>query len=297
IDDTETEKCMITGNDAYYILKRLDMESYKNKNGSILVVGGSKMYSGAPFLTGKSALRAGAGIVTVAIPNSLQTCAPGIFALITRRIEDDGTGFFTDSSIPELKKLAEKADVIVIGPGMSDKQCCAGVFREILKLDKPKIVDADGLNLIAKDPAILTEKNGETVFTPHPGEAARLFKGFRENTDKYKRRADKAKKLSELLNGTVVYKGNRTVTLTPGRMPCINSSGGPALATAGSGDVLTGIIAANIGAGMSQYRASYLAAYLHGIAGEIADKGARGLIADDIAELIPYALKRASPFA
>jgi ADP-dependent NAD(P)H-hydrate dehydratase / NAD(P)H-hydrate epimerase len=295
--EVNAEMSMFTGDDAYYLLDRLYMESHKRSYGSILVIGGSKLYPGAPFLTGKSALRAGAGVVVVAVPSGAKVSSSGVFALISRRIKDDGAGFFNKSSIPELLELAEKADVIVIGPGMSDSECCGEVLKEVLAIDKPMVIDADALNLIAKDSNLLPENKTNTVFTPHEGETRRLFDGYDLDFDKYESRLDKAKILAETLHGAVIYKGNRTITVAEGKLPCLNGSGGPALATAGSGDVLSGIVAANIGAGMNLYDSSCLAVYLHGVAGEIGDKGARGLIADDIVDLVPEALKRSSPFA
>ena len=296
-DQIDADMSMFTGSEAYYLLDRLYMESHKKSFGSILVIGGSKLYPGAPFLSGKAALRMGAGLVVVAVPEFSKTSSVGAFALITRQIKDGGAGFFNKSSIPELMELAEKADVIVIGPGMSDSDCCAEMLREILKTEKPMVIDADALNLIAKNPELLPDNKTDIVFTPHQGETKRLFNGYGLSFDEYESRIEKAKKLSETLHGTVIYKGNRTITVSSGMLPCLNGSGGPALATAGSGDVLSGIVAANIGAGMSLYDSACLGVYLHGIAGEIGDKGARGLIADDIVDLVPSAIKRASPFA
>jgi ADP-dependent NAD(P)H-hydrate dehydratase / NAD(P)H-hydrate epimerase len=296
-NEIEAEMSMFTGHDAYYLIDRLYMGSHKKTFGSILVIGGSKLYPGAPFLTGKAALRMGGGVVVVAVPESSKAYGPGVFSLILRRIKDDGCGFFNRSSVSELLDLAEKADVVVIGPGMSDNDCCGEMLKELLKIKKPMVVDADALNLIAKNPEYLPGNKTNTVFTPHQGEIKRLFSGYGLDFESCANRLEIARKLSGTLHGTVIYKGNRTITVSAGELPCLNGSGGPALATAGSGDVLSGIVAANIGAGMNLYDAASLGVYLHGVAGEIGDKGARGLIADDIVELVPVAIKRASPFA
>lgn len=288
---------LFTGHDAYKIYDRLYMEAHKNSYGSILVIGGSKLYPGAPFLTGKSALRAGAGIAVVAVPANSNSFNTGTLALIPRSIEDDGTGFFTKSSVQQLLELTEKADVVVIGPGMSDTVSCKDMLEELIKINKPLVVDADALNIIAKFPEILPNEKNNIVFTPHHGEIKRLFTGFNLDFDNYKTRIDKARVIAEKMHGIMIYKGNRTVTVSPDLAPTINGSGGPALATAGSGDVLSGIISANIGAGMNLFDSSCLGVYIHGITGEIGNKGARGLIADDIVELVPHAIKRATPFA
>ena len=295
--EIKADMSMFTGDDAYYLLDRLYMESHKRSFGSILVIGGSRLYPGAPFLTGKSALRTGAGVVVVAVPRNAKASSAGVFSLITRRIEDEGTGFFNKSSITELLNLAEKSDVIVVGPGMSDNECCGEMLEKILLIDKPMVIDADALNLIAKNPDLLPKEKTDIVFTPHHGETKRLFEGYGFNVENHGSRLERAKKLAEILHGTVILKGNRTITISNGELPCLNGSGGPALATAGSGDVLSGIVAGNLGSGLGFYDASCLAVYLHGIAGEVGNKGARGLIADDIVELIPDAIKRSSPFA
>ena len=297
MEETKAEYSMFNSYDAYMLLDRLYMNAHKKSFGSVLVIGGSKLYPGAPFLAGKSALRAGAGVVTVAVPESSQAFSTGIFSLITRRINDDGKGFFTKNSVADVKELIEDSDVIVVGPGMSNNNGCREFLREVMKTDKPMVVDADALNLIAIDPTILPDNKTNMVFTPHPGEGKRLLDCFGVNSSEIVCRIDKALKLSEFLHGTVVYKGNKTVIVSNEEMPCVNGSGGPALATAGSGDVLAGVIGAYIGTGLSLHDSACLSVYLHGLTAEINDRGARGFIADDIIELIPYAVKRSSPFA
>ena len=296
VDEACSELSLFTEADAYSMISRVPVNSHKNSLGSVLVVGGSLLYPGAPFLAGKAALRSGAGLVTVAVPASAGIKNHGIFSLITRKIPDSGAGFFTKESIPEVMQLANVADTIVIGPGMSDNDSCLELMAEIFTLDKPLIIDADALNLIAIKPGIL-KKNSKYIFTPHPGEAKRLYNGFELSGYTEENRILQAKALVEKTGGTVVLKGHRTVVVTENNTVSINGSGCPALATAGSGDVLAGIIAANSACGMCSFDAAALSVFVHGLAGEIGNNGMRGLIADDLADLIPTALKKLSPFA
>jgi ADP-dependent NAD(P)H-hydrate dehydratase / NAD(P)H-hydrate epimerase len=296
IDEVYSELSLFTKIDAYPIVSRIPTNSHKKSLGSVLVIGGSVLYQGAPFLAGKAALRSGAGFVTVAIPESAGIVNQGIFSLITRRISDSGTGFFSKESIPEIMKLAESADSIVIGPGMSSNKSCLQLLTEILTLDKAIIIDADALNLIAKTTEIL-KNNSKYVFTPHPGEARRLSKGFGLDKGIEKDRILQAKILQEKIGGTVILKGHRTVIAAEKKPLSINGSGCPALATAGTGDVLTGMVAANTAVGLNSFEAACLSAFVHGLASQIGNKGMRGLIADDLVDLIPTALKLLSPFA
>jgi ADP-dependent NAD(P)H-hydrate dehydratase / NAD(P)H-hydrate epimerase len=296
IDEAYSELSLFTKTDAYPIVLRIPTNSHKKSLGSVLIIGGSTLYQGAPFLAGKAALRSGAGLVTIATPESAGIVNQEIFSLITRRISDSGTGFFSKESIPEVMELAELADSIVIGPGMSNNGSCLELLTEILTLDKSIIIDADALNLIAKSIKIL-KNNSKYIFTPHPGEAKRLFKGF--GLDKYIKKSKilQAKILQEKIEGTIILKGHGTVIAAEKKPLSINGSGCPALATAGTGDVLAGMIAANTAADMNSFDAACLSVFVHGLASQIGNKGMRGLIADDLVNLIPTALKLLSPFA
>ncbi len=306
--------------DAYPMISRLPLNSHKKSLGSVLIVGGSSLYSGAPFLAGKAALRSGAGLVTVAVPESAGIMPSDIFSLIIRQIPDSGTGFFTKDSIAAIINLANSADSIVIGPGMSDNESCLALLSAILSIDKPIIIDADALNLIAQEPDILrtvqkpvapslSEINSidstksecscygsKYIFTPHPGEARRLLRGFKLDKFLEKDKISQVKALSEKTGGTVILKGHKSVVAANNNIS-INGSGCPALATAGSGDVLAGIIAAYSAVGANSFDAACLSVFIHGVAGEIGNKGMRGLIADELIELIPSVLKLISPFA
>ncbi len=290
--DTE----MIFDSDVRKFLGRVDMNSHKGANGHVLVVGGSRKYNGAPFLSAEAALHTGAGLVTVAIPEAIQSIQR-ILALIVRKSPDDGSGYFSNSSVPELIKLIENADSVVIGPGIGDDPSVGKMMLAICSFDKPAVFDADALNIISQFPDILLKRKYPSVLTPHPGEIKRLLKGFALQHLMEEDRAAQALGLADKTNSVVVLKGNRTVIAAKGKQLSVNSSGSPALATAGTGDVLSGMIGAFIAQGLNPFDASVCAVFIHGLAGENGKLGTRGLTADDLLGLIPETMKKISPFA
>ncbi len=295
VDSIENTIDLYCGKDAYSVINRTPANSHKKSLGSVLIIGGSKLYQGAPFLAGKAALRSGAGLVTVAVPKNAGILNAGIFSLITRRINDSGIGFFTKESTDEILNLVKSVDVVVVGPGISDNQSSLEMIESIMDLNMPVVFDADALNLIAKNPEIL-QKKPNFIFTPHPGEARRLANGFGLINFKNEDRISQAKSLQGALGGIVILKGHRTLVADKKEIS-INASGTPALATAGSGDVLTGILAANLALNLDLFTASCFSVYLHGLTGEITPHGIKGTIADDLIDLIPTAHKKISPFA
>ena len=181
---------------------------------------------------------------------------------------------------------------MVLGPGLSRySETQKLVNRLILKINKPMILDADALNAISKNTAALKKIKIEYIVTPHLGEMARLLGKSIEYIKN--NRLIVAKKFSRDYNAVVVLKGAGTVVAEPGGKYFINNTGNPGMATAGSGDVLSGIIAGFLAQGLKMFDASVLGVYVHGLAGDIAakDKGEIGLIAGDILENIPYAIK------
>ena len=184
-------------------------------------------------------------------------------------------------------------DVIALGPGFGVDDERIKFVEEILKnIDKPIVLDADGINCCSLAPDILLKKKGELVITPHPGELARLLGvsigEIQKNREKY------AKLTSENFNVITVLKGANTIVADKEGTIYVNKTGNPGMATAGSGDVLTGIISSFIGQGIESKKAAMLGVYLHGVAGDLAktQKGEYGIIASDIVEYIPYAIMR-----
>lgn len=284
--------------DAEKLLRRVLNDSYKRSVGTVLVIGGSKYYKGAPILSGMAALRTGAGLVTVVVP---KLCTPSSLyynALIVREVGENNDGFFDSSSIKELSELIKSHDAIVIGPGIGTNHLTKEVVKTVLNYDKKIIIDADALNLISSDPDIL-KKNEHFIFTPHEGEMLRLLLTFDKNVSFSEDRVTKVEKVTKLLGGTVILKGNKTIVSCSGKTSSVNNTGSQALATAGTGDVLSGIIGAFVSSGLDGFDAGRIAVYLHGLAGELVQKrnGVRGTIADDIIEAIPETLRIISPFA
>ncbi|HBC85376.1 MAG TPA: hypothetical protein DCZ94_00320 [Lentisphaeria bacterium] len=286
----------IFAQDMKHFLGRLEMNSHKGSRGHVLVIGGSRKYRGAPFLSGLSALRSGAGLATVATPENVHA-VPKTLSLIVRKISDDGTGYFTASSLPELLGLIKKSDSLAIGPGMSDESSVKEMLLSAGNFEKPAVFDADALNIISKQPSIILKRKFPSVLTPHPGEMKRLLAGFGLAKLVDADRLLQARSLAEKTNSVIVLKGHRTVIASKKCTPAVNTSGSPALSTAGSGDVLSGMIASFIAQGFSPFAASVFAVFIHGLAGENGKFGNRGLIADDLPALIPVTMKKISPFA
>lgn len=268
-------------------------ESHKGIYGRVGIMAGSTGMTGACTLSSKAALRSGSGLVYSIVPESLSTILSiKLTEVILKPLSDKGKGYFIYDSINEVKDKLENLDVIAIGPGIGKNKDTIKVVEEILKTsENPIVLDADGLNCIAADPSILLKRKGPTVITPHPGELSRLLKvstkEIQENRIKYSR------KISKDYNIVTVLKGANTIVTNKEDDIYINNTGNPGMATAGSGDVLTGIIASFIGQGIEVVDAAKLGVYLHGMAGDLAkgEYGEYGLIAEDILECIPKALK------
>ena len=263
---------------------------HKYQRGAVLVAGGSKSYVQAPFLTARSALRSGAGLVKLAVPFKV---APGSGCLGVIPLQTaDKDGFFCRESLN--KELFSKVNAIAAGPGMGRSSSVTDAVEELLKSDLPLVLDADALFAAGKLPWLLHKRSAATILTPHRGEANILANNLKvELTGD---NIDDARKLACAANAVILLKGARTVVASPEGRCIINTTGSSALATAGSGDTLTGIIAAELAAmhsagAIDAAAAAARGAFLHGIAGELGalQWGSRGMIADDLPELIARA--------
>ncbi|MHB9139491.1 MAG: NAD(P)H-hydrate dehydratase [Victivallaceae bacterium] len=296
IKTVESDFEVYTAQDARRLLPRLPVNSYKNTRGAVLVIAGSRDYSGAPFLSALSALRSGSGLVRVAIPQNCQPVDSRSLSLIVNQVKDNGSGYFCEQSIKELEPLIAVSDSIVVGPGIGKHRDLVPFMSYLCAVEKPMVLDADALNVIAQIPEIFKEKESN-ILTPHPGEMHRLLDAFDLSECLNYERTIQAKTLAEATASTVVLKGNRTITASPDGRIAVNSSGCPALATAGSGDCLTGIIASLIAKETDYFEAVATAVYIHGLTGELSYCGNRAMTADDIPMLIGEAMKKISPFA
>ncbi len=264
------------GRDAAAEFRPLPPDLHKNTAGRVLVVAGSARYPGAGVLAALGAMRSGAGYVTLATESTGACARPA--ALIVAGLQHH--------------QEAAKYDAVVAGCGWGDDdERNLRLLRLLLRLRGKRILDADALNTIARHPECW-EQRADTVVTPHPGEAARLAEAFGVQTNGT--RAALAMELAQKLGCVVVLKGHRTLTAAPDGRMVVNGSGSPALATAGTGDVLAGLIG-GVAAGKDDlFAAASLAVYWHGRAGELAN---RTLIADELPALLPQVLDALTPFA
>ncbi len=275
-------------------LGRVPTQFHKKNCGYISVIGGSKDYYGAPFLAATAAMRTGAGLTRVIIPDSITTFPNFPAALIINRLSTNEEGYLCPASLDQIWKLMTKNNALVIGPGIGRHPDTAVFLGRLLKqVEIPVVIDADALYLIAQYPdKCFVCKNH--ILTPHPGEMERLLQTFCPES-KQKNRIEQAATLSQKISAIIVLKGNKSIIASPDGRVLINSSGCPALATAGSGDCLTGIIAALAATTSNVFEATAVAVFIHGLVGELAPFGTRGLIADDLPDYIPQAIKNISP--
>ncbi|MCK4912627.1 MAG: NAD(P)H-hydrate dehydratase [Candidatus Omnitrophica bacterium] len=273
------------------LLKRKP-DTHKGDYGHVLIIGGSIGLSGAVCLSAKAALRSGAGLVTVGVPNSLNSIfETKLTEAMSLPLADKG-GALSQEAFSDIKSFLKKVDLIVLGPGAGLRVATKRLIVRIVKeIDKPMIIDADALTALASNLEVLLKRKTKTlILTPHLGEFSRLVK---LDLGKIKKvRKELVKKFALRYNLTLVLKGNRTL-VSDGRRTFENSTGNPGMATAGTGDVLSGIISGLLSQGVDQFQAAKLGVYLHGLAGDYAagSKTQNCLIASDVIEYLPSAVK------
>ena len=276
--------------EARRLVTRRRADGYKGTYGHLLVLGGSGGYVGAPILSAMGGVRGGAGLVTLGVPGGC-LANPPLASLIFRRLGAADDRCFRASMAEELYTLLYNKTAAAYGPGTGG-EADPRILEELLKTDLPLVIDADGLRLLAKNPQLLPRKSGETVLTPHLGEMKALMDGF--GLDESKPPMTQAVELAERLRCVVVLKGRFTIGAEPNGRMTLNMSGGPALSTAGSGDVLTGLIGALLAQGMAAADAARLGVFLHGLAGDLWNGAQRAMSADDLADMISPAWKEIS---
>lgn len=255
-------------------LKPRTRDSHKGDFGRVLVIGGDFGFSGAPLMAAQAALRTGAGLVSVATRMEHAT----VLNVSCPEIMCHGVGFAN-----ELNGLLEKANVVAIGPGLGKSAWAQELLDFVLDSDKTLVVDADALNILAGREEPKPKENW--VLTPHPGEAARMLKA--NGQDIQRDRKGSAKKLQKMFGGVVVLKGAGSLIVGPETPVAVCEDGNPGMATAGMGDILTGIIAGLIAQRVPMVDAAKLGVLLHAMAGDLAAEtiGERGLMATD---LLPF---------
>jgi len=270
-------------------LKPRAVSAHKGDFGKVLIVAGSLGMSGAAALAGRSALRSGAGLVRVAVPKSVLPIVASIEPCYTTiPLPEDASGRISAAAVSTILDAVEENDAIAFGPGIGISGDLRNVLEKLLGLDGVRIVvDADGLNNLAAMGDWPARTKASLILTPHPGELKRLWVALiREPIPA--NRQDQAIQFAQRSGTIVVLKGAGTI-VTDGERVFTNATGNPGMATAGSGDVLTGMITALIGQGMDSFEAAILAVYTHGKAADIAaeTKTQTSLIATDIIEALP----------
>ncbi len=265
---------------------------HKGSFGHVLVVAGSQGKTGAAHLSASGALRAGAGLVTLACPAGLaDVLEVKTTEAMTVPVADTSDRSFAAAAEDAILALAHARDVIAMGPGVGVHPEARALMRSLAKrLDRPLVIDADGLNAFSEEEgliAMLKDRRAATILTPHPGEAARLLgcSVAEVNRD----RVSSARSLAERSGAVILLKGAASVIAEPAGRVWINPTGGPALATGGTGDVLTGVAAAFLAQGVDAGRAAALAAYVHGAGADrlSREKGEGGVLASEIADALP----------
>jgi len=269
-------------------------DAHKGDFGKVCIIAGSLGMSGAAALAGRSALRAGAGLVRVATPKSVLPIVASIEpSFTTSPLPEDNSGRISNKAVNIILEAVGQNDAVAFGPGVGTSGALRLILETLLGQEDLKlVVDADGLNNLAGIKDWPGKLKAKLIITPHPGEMKRLWSGlFREPLPD--QRQQQALQLAQRTNAVVALKGAGTV-VTEGEKVYINKTGNPGMATAGSGDVLTGVITALLGQGLSELDAAILGVYVHGLAGDIAveKRGQVGMITTDIIDTLPEAFMK-----
>jgi NAD(P)H-hydrate epimerase len=275
-------------------LLRRKSKAHKGDFGHVFILAGSSRFSGAAVLCSEGAMRTGAGMVTLGVPKNLNNAIIKIKPkeVMTLPLPETKEGTLSANGYGKIKDFIKNVDVLALGPGLTQNKSTRELVRKIIsRIDKPAVVDADGLNALVGHLNLL---QAEKILTPHPGEMARLI-GTSVATVQSKRKQI-AQRFAKDYKITVVLKGHHTAVADYKGNLYVNRTGNPGMSTAGSGDVLTGMIAAFLGQGLNAFNAAKYAVYLHGLAGDLAAKKKTqiGMIASDIIEKIPEAIKKCS---
>jgi NAD(P)H-hydrate epimerase len=276
------------------LLPRRRPSDHKGRFGRVLVIAGSVGMTGAAALCAQAALRIGAGLVTVGCPASVNDILEvKLTEAMTFPLPETYTRSLDTRALALILELAEEADVVAIGPGVSREPETAVLMRRLAaRVEKPMVIDADGLNALADVSAILEGEHAPAVLTPHPGEMARLMGVSTEHVQS--RRAQYAEEAAQRFQSTVVLKGACSLIAEQGRPLTVNSTGNPGMASGGTGDVLSGLVAGLIAQGLLPFEAAAAATFLHGLAGDLAARrvGEASLAAGDLVEALPEAVQR-----
>ncbi|MBN1670706.1 MAG: NAD(P)H-hydrate dehydratase [Kiritimatiellae bacterium] len=293
VESVRTDRELITATDLMPLFARRPRAAHKGSFGRILLVCGSHDYPGAAALAAKAAVRSGAGLVTVLVPKGI---APVISSFVPEAIVRPGqeteTGSLSMKVWPVWRPRLPEFDAILFGPGMTPHEHTRKlVVQAIRECHMPLVLDADAVNVLETQPTRIHRATCAVVATPHPGELARLL-GVDAKTIQSDRMFS-AMRAAEETDATVVLKGAGTIVAEPDRIPCVNMTGNPGMATGGMGDVLAGLTVGLLGQEFKPFDAARASVFLHGRAGDNVwfRTSQAGLIATDIIEELPYAFR------
>lgn len=273
-------------------------DSNKGKFGHVLAIAGSDGFVGAPVMVAEASARAGAGLVTLAIPEGIHQAAMSRVSpvVMTRGLPQGTAGTVGKAAVEAALRLAEKVTTVALGPGLGQGEDAAAFVREfVAHCPQPLVIDADALNFLSQEPdrgaSVVRGRSQPTIMTPHPGEMGRLL-GSDTQTVQSDRRGS-VTRAAEIYGCVVLLKGARTLIASPKGELYINTTSNPGMATGGTGDVLTGVTAALLAQHLEPLKAAAAAAYLHGLSGDMAAaQGMTGLIATDVITHLPRAIAR-----
>jgi NAD(P)H-hydrate epimerase len=266
---TDAGTTVLRAKDIRKLLPSRKPESHKGAYGHAVIVAGSTGKSGAAYLSAKSALRCGAGLVTAVSPANVQRIVATMGPEIMTQLTSGHADFFSTEGVRDLLNFLKDKSSAAVGPGIGTADPTVQFFQSLIpKLECPLVIDADGLNVLANDKQLIRKRKPlSTVLTPHPGEIARLMNTKTETVQKD--RIGMAKSLAAETASIVVLKGYRTVIADPEGQTWINITGAPALASAGTGDVLTGIITGFLAQKLSPLEAALAGVFAHGLTGNL----------------------------
>jgi hydroxyethylthiazole kinase-like uncharacterized protein yjeF len=293
VDAVGVRDNVLTTRDAAGLMPSRPADAHKGVLGRVLIVAGSVGYTGAAALASMSALRSGAGLVYLAIPSSLNDILETkLTEVITLPMPETADRSLSSGAASTLSSLMATMDAVAMGPGLSRNEDTAALVRRLVsEVDVPCVIDADGLNAVSIDDVSRRRGRAPLVLTPHPGEMARLLGcGV---ADVQESRDDVAREVAARTKATVVLKGAGTLSADSSGELYLNPTGNSGMATAGTGDVLTGAVAALLARAIGGLRAGALAAFAHGLAGDLAAErvGATGMVAGDVLDRMPEAFR------
>jgi len=294
-NDVATSRVYLTTlEEAEALLPGRDADAHKRQCGSVLVVGGSPGLTGAAALASLAALRSGAGLVTLAVPEGVHDILEvKLTEVMTRPLPQGREGTLSIKAAGVISELSEGFDIVAVGPGLSTGGEVAKVVSELVRtLEVPLLLDADGLNAMIGQTALFAQRQSPLILTPHPGEMARLIE--KSAAEVQADRIGTAREGAEKWSSVVVLKGAGTLVASSGGTVKVNTTGNPGMATAGMGDVLSGCIASFVGQGLSAFDAAVVGVYYHGHAADLVAQmdGMVGMLAGDVIRYLPLALRR-----